>query len=298
MENLTIGPTLRMRVADAEAWLRQSGARATNELIDSPAALTTIDLDAVSLLESTYRSWAERKSPTAKAAALNEASPSLEHPNAVDLWLPARTRGEHSKKAEFVGDLNRVARARASRRRAFPSLLIDEWHSSAIDVTPRLPSEPSVEALPRRCEGRSRAPAGSRGGGAGRGGRRSGGGRGGGDSGGDGSGSGDGDGPSRRLRGFFRHPVVATVIGAVVATAVSPLLSGSPTLEVPPDGIQVTMPTVITESRSGDEAATSGEHPERRCRTEHPMTEPSDPASPSAPGPRNPGCKVEFPRGP
>jgi hypothetical protein len=76
---------------------------------------------------------------------------------------------------------------------------------------------------PRSCEGRSRAPSGSRGGGSGRSGRRTGGGRGGGDSGGGGGGSGGGDSGEGGESDSSRLPSWAAIgaIGTWVAVLVT-----------------------------------------------------------------------------
>jgi len=141
--------------------------------------------------EATLDRWFQYslKGSKARAAALRKASRELCEVDGA-LWVPPR-EGAQTARAEFQQTLRRLV--------ASQSNLVTLSHAEHRAVTasrcdPLAGQDRGVrrDIRSRACEGRSRAPSGSRGGGSGRSGRRAGGGRGGGDSGGGGGGSGGG----------------------------------------------------------------------------------------------------------
>jgi hypothetical protein len=205
------------------------------------AVATELDVDVASMqrqlttLNSSFEAWSGRSTAQGRASALHEATVGVVTQGITEFWVTAaeaKDALESAAKVRFCGDLRLLKRVNR-RNRVFSSYLHEVAHFvvSAETPVPRRSSDRGAPVVPRRCEGRSRAPAGSRGGGSsGRGGRRSGGGRGGGSSGGSGS-SGDGsggDGPQRKWA--IRWSALAALAG--VALALHAWLAPAPAMQV------------------------------------------------------------------
>jgi hypothetical protein len=182
--------------------------------------LSYTDLLQVDRLESLYGRWLRAKSINARSAAMHRAVLEIQ-PRIAEVWIPARRsrRGDCGRR-RFRDTLQMISML---RQRGFDHLAFNcmglitnlEGQVSEGDT-------PVPRAAPRRCEGRSRAPAAA-GGGSRRGGSRRGGGDRGDDSGGDEGSDSGGDGlggpsPEPRFWSYLKRvAIVATILGALYA---------------------------------------------------------------------------------
>ena len=185
------------------------------------------DLLQLDRLESLYMRWLRAKSVNARSAAMHRAVLEIQ-PRIADVWVPRWSfRPEDCARQRFRDTLQMIWML---RRRGFDHLVLGDL-GLIIGLDGRMPvgDAPVPRTTHRRCEGRSRAPAGS-GGGSRRGGSRRGGGDRGDDSGGDGGsdaggGGSEGASPEPRLWQYLKRLAAIATIAGVLYTPASDLIS-------------------------------------------------------------------------
>jgi hypothetical protein len=186
--------------------------------------LSYTDLLGLERLEGLYRRWLRAKSTNARSATMQLAIREIE-PRVAEAWVPRWSYRRDDRARRSFRDT--ILMILALRQRGLHHLAFADIELTAGPEAAVSDGDAAVRgATPRRCEGRSRAPAAG-GGGSRRGGSRRGGGDRGDDSGGDGGSDSGGDGPSGADQGPWGYLAKVALIVSIVAGALAIAASAS-----------------------------------------------------------------------